>query len=81
VSDIEIGCKVVAIDKDIFWWGIELLNGMVHGFDRGIKDIDFVDSFGEYMGNTIGDGNLLDFFSQFVSLFGSQLFGIGKQSM
>jgi hypothetical protein len=33
------------------------------------------------VGNAVGDGNLLDFFSQFGSLFGSQFFGIGKQSM
>ena len=81
VWDFEIGRKAIAVDKNIFWWGIELLNSEVHGLDRGIEDIDFIDSFGEYMGNAVGDGNTLDFFSQFGSLFGSQFFGIGKRSM
>ena len=49
--------------------------------NRGIEDIDFIDSFGFYMGNSVCDGNALDFISQFGSLFGSQFFGIGKQGM
>ena len=81
VWDIEIGRKAVAIDKNVFWFGVEFFNGEVHGFDRCIEDIDFIYSLGEYMGNAVGDGNLLDFFSQFGSLFGSQFFGIGKQRM
>jgi len=56
VGYVFIRVKFVAVHGDKFGYGLELVQGAVHGGNRGVEYIDLVDFFGKDMNHGKGEG-------------------------
>lgn len=73
--------KPIAIDEEKPGAKFQLVEGQVHGFERGFKNIDLVYLFMIYHSYCIIHGVGFDVYAQFLPVFGGHLFGVVEQRM
>jgi len=74
-----VGIEAVAVDQQKFGYLFQLINGPVHGQERGVEDIYAVDLFSRNTGHGPGKRFFFNEGPQLAALFLCQFFGIVEQ--
>jgi hypothetical protein len=70
---------VEAVDEDVIWRGLELMEGEEHGLVGGVEDVDGVDAVGFHASDGVMDGGVRgEEGEEGVALGGGELFGVVK---
>jgi hypothetical protein len=81
VRGTPVADEAIAVDEQELRSEFELIEGQVHGFERGFQDIDAVDLVMVYAGNSPGQGVGFDVRSQQVAVIFGDLFGVIEEWM
>ena len=79
VGNVGIFLETVAVDEQVLRTDGELVDGAVHGQERGVEDVDFVDFLRRDDAHGPRQGLPLDDLAQSVSLVLGQLLGVVQQ--
>lgn len=79
MRDVGIGFEAVAVDEQVLGTYLQLGDGTVHGQERGVEDVDFINLLRS--DDTDGPGQSLAFddLAQGITLAFGQLFGVVEQ--
>lgn len=79
MRDVGIGFEAVAVDEQVLGTYLQLGDGTVHGQERGVEDVDFINLLRGNDTDSPGQSLAFDDLAQGITLAFGQLFGIVEQ--